>query len=102
MASILSEVEKGALEAIITVIQGNPGLVSGYLASGEAAVSAGLANLIKNIPSVKGALGLVVNPLEGAVEAGLEAYVASLLVKYNPAELETLLVQFLQNLAAKL
>jgi hypothetical protein len=99
--TILQEVESGALSAIAAFITANSSVVESYIGSGESAVLAGLTNLIKNIPSVKGALGLVVNPIEGAIESGIEAYAASLLAKYTPAQLVVLLTQFLNALAAK-
>jgi ABC-type Fe3+ transport system substrate-binding protein len=99
--TLLQEVEAGALTAIATAINANSALVESYIASGETAVLAGLTNLLKNIPSVKGALELVVGPLEAAVESGVETYAASLVAKYTPAQLTQLLVQFLTALAAK-
>jgi ABC-type Fe3+ transport system substrate-binding protein len=99
--TILQEVEAGALKAIAAAVTSNSAVVEAYIASGESAVLAGLTNLLKNIPSVKGALALVVGPLETAVEAGVEAYAAKLVAQYTPAQLTQLLVQFLTALAAK-
>lgn len=99
--TILQEIEAGALQAIAAAVSANAPTVEAWLATGEADVEAGLANLIKNIPSVKGALGLVVGPIEAAVEAGINAYVASLVAKYTPAQLVQLFVAFLTALAAK-
>jgi len=99
--TVLQEVEAGALNAIAAAITANPGVLEGIIASGESDVTAGLANLIKNIPSVKGALALIVGPLEAAVETGIEAYVASVVAKYPPAALEALIVAYIQGLAAK-
>ena len=98
MASILQEVEAGALQLVYSASTTNEATVTSWIAAGEADVKAGFANLVKNIPSVKGAIGLVAAPIEAAVEAAVVAYVDSLFAKYTPAELFTLYIGLLQNL----
>jgi hypothetical protein len=102
VATELQAIEAGALNTIASVIETESGAVDAFLASGEGAVQAGLVNLIKNIPSVKGAFSFVVAPIEAQLEAGLQAYAASVLAKYPPATIRGIVVGYLQNTATKI
>jgi hypothetical protein len=97
--TVAQEFESGALTAIATAIEANPSLIEGGISTAETDVQAALVNLAKNLPSVKGVAELVVGPLETAVMASLEAYVAAFIAAHTPAEVEALLVSWIQALA---
>lgn len=100
MSTPLQEFESGALTAVASAISANPALVEGGISTVETDVQAGLVNLAKNLPSVKGVAALVVGPLETAVMGSVEAYVAAWIAAHTPAECETLIVAWI-NLLAK-
>ncbi len=89
ITNITSEIEQGVLAAVAGAITANATVEEGFITSAEAAVQAGLVNLFKNIPAVKGLASMVVGPVETAVESAIEAYVASLFAKYTPAQIVT-------------
>jgi hypothetical protein len=99
MATVAQEFESGALNAIASAIQANPALLEGGISTVEGDVQSALVNLAKNLPAVKGVASLVVGPLETAVMASIEAYVASFIAAHTPAEVEALVVTWLQTLA---
>jgi hypothetical protein len=90
--TLLEELELGALTAIVTAATADEPALEAMIATGEADLQAGLVNLIKNIPMVKGALAMIVGPLEATVEAGLEAYAATLIAKYTPKQIFMLII----------
>jgi len=99
--TVLQELESGIFKAAASYIEANAATVEGYVATAESDVKAGLANLFKNAPAVKGPAGLIANPVIGEIEAAIEAYVSSYLAKLPPAQVVTLVVAYLNGLAAK-
>jgi hypothetical protein len=99
MPTVLQEFESGALTAVATAIQANPSLIEGGVTTVEADVQAGLVNLAKNLPAVKGVASLVVGPLEQAVMTAVEAWVATFIAAHTPAEVQALIVTLLQSTA---
>jgi hypothetical protein len=94
----IQQIEYDVLGEIINVSQLNAPAIQQWIANEEAAAQAGLVNLIKNIPSIKGAIGLIATPIEGAVEAAITAYVAAFLAKETPATVFAAWIALLQNL----
>jgi hypothetical protein len=98
----LTQVEKGVLGFIIAESQQNKDTIEKWIASGEAQVGTVLAQLIKQIPSVKGFAGAVANPILSAVEAGIQNYVAQLLAKETPEALFNYYIALMTKLQADL
>ena len=100
MATTIQEIEAGVLAAIIAESQSQEATIETFIGSGEANVQTILVNLIKQIPSVKGVAAIVVGPIETALEAGIETYVAGLIAKETPATIFALYIALLQHLAS--
>lgn len=102
MSTTAQAFEAGVLNAIATAIQQNPGVLGGLITSGEADAEAGLTNLWKNLPSVKGAAGLIIGPLETAVETQVNNFVKDFIAAHGATVIEGLLVSLLQTEAKNL
>jgi hypothetical protein len=102
MSTSVQQFEAGALNAIAAAITENAATVEAWIATGEGSVQAGLVNLAKNLPTVKGAIGLVATPIEAAVTTAIEAYVASLIAKEPPAAIVAFVVSWLQAEAKRI
>lgn len=100
--STAQEFEAGVLNAVATAIQSNPGILGGLITSGEVDAEAGLTNLWKNLPTVKGAAGLIVGPVEIAVENQVTAFVKNFIAAHGATVVEGLIVTLLQNEAKSL
>jgi len=94
----LQEVEAGVLSFFLAEYEANQTTIEGWIGTGTAELQAGLANLLKNIPSVKGLAGIVVGPVEVAFEAAVNKYVANLVATKTPAALFALGQTLIQHL----
>jgi hypothetical protein len=101
MAITIGTLAPEVIGVIINALKANQATVESWIGSGETLVSTELTALIKDIPSVKGALAFVVGPVEAAVEAGIESYVADLIAKETPATIFELLIALLTEIQAK-
>lgn len=99
MPTVLQEFESGALNAAAAAVQANPALVEGGITTVEADIQAGLVNLAKNLPSVKGIASIVVGPLEAATMSAIEGYVANVIATWPAPKVEALIVSSLQAYA---
>jgi hypothetical protein len=98
MATTLGTIETAVLGEIIVLSNANQATIEAYIGVGSAEVQTLFANLIKSIPSIKGALGVIGNPIEQAVEAGVNSYVAGIFAKETPAALFALYIGLLTHL----
>lgn len=99
--SVLESFEQGALRALSTAIAANPALLEGGISTIETDIQAGIVNLAKNLPAVKGISAIVVGPLEQAAMSAIEGYVASWIAAHTPAQIESLIVTYINTLAGK-
>ncbi len=102
MATLAQEFEAGAIKAVAAAIVADPALLEGGISTVETDVQAGLVNLAKNLPVVKGIGGLVVGPFEAAAMSAIESYVSTWIAAHTPAEIESLVVTYLNTLAGKI
>ncbi len=89
MSTVAQEIESGAVQAIAAAITANASVEEGFITTAEAAIDAGIVNVFKNLPAVKGIAGLVAGPVESAVDTALTSYVNGLFAKYTPAQIVT-------------
>ncbi len=97
---ILQQFESDAINGVITLSQQNEATIVTSFTAGEAWVAPMFANLLKQIPSIKGIYGYIANPLIADFETWIESQVAALLAKYNGQELYNLYIALLQHLAS--
>ncbi len=101
MATVLESIESDLIGILISTSKTNQPAIEAWIASGEAEVQTELVTIIKLIPSVKGALALVVSPIEAAVESAVEAYVSNLVAKETPASLFAIYLSLLTKLQSE-
>jgi hypothetical protein len=99
--TFIKELEAGALSFIAAELTANEATFEADVATIESDAQAALANLLKNIPSVKGVAGLAIGPIESMLESALSAYAASLITKYGPQVLFTATQALIAKLAAE-
>ena len=103
MASVLDQVGAEVLLALAAVLDdpANAAVAEASIASGESAVEAAVADVVKNMPQVKGALGLFENALLPLAEQAVQASVAGFFAKESPAAVVAAASAWLKAEAAK-
>jgi hypothetical protein len=96
LASTLNTIAAAVCGALAAYIEANSAAFAQDIATGETDLTALVANLIKDIPPIKGVAGLVAGPILAAIESLIESTVATEITKFPPATLVTDIVAFLQ------
>jgi hypothetical protein len=91
MATVTQEIETGVLTELISLWSTNQQAAETEIQGIEQGGLTQLTALIKDIPSVKGALSVFTGPLEAAAEAAILSYAQSLVTKYGPTVIYTLI-----------
>jgi hypothetical protein len=99
-ATLLQEIESGALKFLSAELTSNQAAFESDVTLIESDAVAGLANLLKNIPTVKGIAGLAVGPVESLIESALTQYAQQLVTQYGPSVLYAATQALLAKLAA--
>ena len=94
--------EAGALEALAAIITDNTTAIQAAIAAGEIDVQGAVTKLLASIPKPSGVEGMVVDPIETAVFAAVEAYIGSLFAKYTPSQIVAFGVGLLNAEAARI
>lgn len=71
-------------DAVVAAIESQKGALEPVIATAEAEVTAGLTNLLKNLPKPSGIQGALVAPLEAAFAQAAESYAKEAVAKYGP------------------
>jgi hypothetical protein len=101
MSNLVQEVAAGIFSELIVLSTANEVQIKTWIGTGESDVTVWLTGILKEIPAVKGAAGLLANPIIGAGEIAIESYVGGWIAKQTPDAVFALYMATLTKLQAE-